>query len=143
MARAPKPTDFILPVDGLGTFTFAKRNFRDEIAIAVEFGRLSEGESETLGDNLRMFCSAMADLKVLTVDGPERWRPAQLDDLDPFDPQDYADMLKVWGALRDKEKTFRRGAGQGGEAGGPGSGGDGGVVVPPTVFPGADGPAVP
>lgn len=143
MARAAKPTDFVLPVDGLGTFTFAKRNFRDEIACSVEYARLTEGEAAILDEGTLLYCSALSDLKVLTVTAPDGWKADQLDDLDPFDENDYARVLKVWGALRDKEKTFRRGAGQGGEAGRQGAVGDGGVVVPNQVEPGSDGSSVP
>lgn len=140
MARAAKPTDFVLTVDGVGTFTFGRRTFRDEIAAGVEFARLTEGQADLVDDDLRIYCSAMADLKVLTVDAPAGWNAAELDDLDPFDEVTYANVLRVWGALRDKERSFRPGHAKGGQAGGEGPGLDGGVVVPGSVQAGPDGP---
>lgn len=126
----PSANDFTLPVENIGTFTFGKRTMRDQVAIAVEYGRLTEGAADLMEEETTIFCRALAQLKVMTVQGPDGWNP---DNLDPFDPDSYAAVLKVWGALRDKEVTFRPGAQSGGTGAGPGSGGDGGVLVPPQV----------
>jgi hypothetical protein len=129
MARAASISDFVVPVDDIGSFTFGRRNFRGQIASDIEFARLTEGVT-TIDEVLEMFCRAMADLKTFTVQAPADW---DVDELDPFDQDSYAKVLKVWGALRDKEAAFRQGTGTDGKAGGQGAGGDGGVVVPPTV----------
>jgi hypothetical protein len=98
-------SQFVEPVEGIGTFTFARRNMRLEIKSAVERKRLSEGEE--LDGFTALFVEAVADLKVLIVEGPDGWSPSQIDDMNPFDDATYGRVLKVWSALRGKEETFR------------------------------------
>lgn len=106
MSRLPAATDFHVPVDGIGTFSFAKRMMRDELRIAAEFSRLTEGvDSPT--PFLATVAGWISQLRVLTVDAPDGW---DLDALDPLDPESYAKLLKVHGALREKEDSFRGGA---------------------------------
>lgn len=121
MARESQPTDFVITVEGIGAFTFSKRTLRSGFAISAEYARLTEGEP--LDALTRHFAEAVAALKVLTVDAPDGWAPAALDDLSPFDDEAYANLLKVWGALSDKEETFRR-PGAKGKSGGEDEGGD-------------------
>lgn len=121
MARESQPTDFVITVEGIGAFTFSKRTLRSGFAIAAEYARLTEGEP--LDALIGRFAEAVATLKVLMVDAPAGWGPADLDDLSPFDDATYANLLKVWGALSDKEETFRR-PGAKSKGGGEGEGGD-------------------
>lgn len=104
MSRAPSPTDFVVTVDGIGTFTFAKKSFRDQLAISAEFARLTEA-LPIVPDYLAMVASPMAALRVLTVVAPNDW---DIDALDPEDSESYTKLMKVWGALRDKQASFRR-----------------------------------
>lgn len=106
MARIPNAaTDLTVPVEGIGTFTFAKKTMRDQIAIEVEYSRLTEGV-ETVTNFLWNLATAISVLKVMTVTAPDGW---DLDGLDPEDAESYAKLMQVWGALRDKQASFRKG----------------------------------
>lgn len=112
MARTPQATDFTVPVEGIGTFTFGRRTMRDEISIQVEFARLIEGVEPTAW--LQAVGGWLSALRVLTVKSPDGW---DLDDMDPLDDDTYARLNKVYEALVNKEGSFRRGkrlASQGG-----------------------------
>lgn len=118
MARLPNATtDFVAPVDGVGTFTFAKKSFRDQVAIEVEYARLTEGV-ETVTNFLYNIATAMATLTVLTVTAPDGW---DINALDPEDDESYMKLMKVWGALRDKQSAFRKAAKPGSEGAGTGA----------------------
>lgn len=107
MARTPKPTDFQVTVEGIGTFTFMRRRMREEMAISAEYSRLTEGvEVPTVWlDNVAGWIS---QLGVLTVHAPAGWT-LDLDELDPEDQDTYERLVKVHRALREKEKSFRTG----------------------------------
>jgi hypothetical protein len=113
MARAPKPTDFRVPVEGVGDFVFAKRTMADEIKVQVEFARMIDGVEPTQW--LQVVCGALADLRVLTVKAPDSW---DIDDLDPSDEDVYANLVKVHEAFREKERSFRRSKSEGDKASG-------------------------
>jgi hypothetical protein len=87
----------VVDVDGIGVFVFANHDMRAEIAISVEYARLSEGVD--LGGFIAVFVRAIAELKALTLDAPQGFRSDQLDDLDPFDDDIYARVLAVWNAM--------------------------------------------
>lgn len=106
MSRIPSNTDFQAPVDGIGTFTFARRRMRDEMAIAAEFSRLTEGV-ETPTPYLASVAGWISTLKVLTVASPDGW---DIDAMDPLDEDTYANLVKVHTALREKEGSFRSGS---------------------------------
>lgn len=103
MARTPRETDFTVPVDGVGTFTFGRRTMRDEISIQVEFARLIDGVEPTAW--LQAVCGWVSALRVLTVRAPEGW---DLDGMDPLDDDTYARLSRVYDALIEKERSFRR-----------------------------------
>ncbi|HCE08542.1 MAG TPA: hypothetical protein DEQ40_08070 [Oxalobacteraceae bacterium] len=135
MSRLPNSTtDFVVPVDGIGTFSFAKKSLRDQIAIESEYNRLTEGQ-----DNVTTFlwniASATASLKVLTIAAPHGW---DVDALDPEDPESYINLMKVWGALRDKQASFRQAGKPAVQGEGQAPISDAGVLVPAQVQPGAD-----
>lgn len=105
MAREPRTTDFVAQVDGVGIFTFAKRDMRDNFKVRAEYVRLTEGVTPTGDDDfMDIFAGAVAAIKVLTVEAPAGW---EIDALDPFDDENYGKVMKVWEALRGKELTFR------------------------------------
>lgn len=108
MSRIPSNTDFQISVDGIGTFTFGRRRMRDEMAIAAEFSRLTEGV-ETPTPYLASVAGWVSTLKILTVEAPEGW---DMDEMDPLDDDTYAKLVKVHTALRDKERSFRSGSKQ-------------------------------
>jgi hypothetical protein len=105
MPRAAAPGDFQIQVEGLGSFTFAKRTMRDEFAIAAEYSRLTEGV-DTPTDFLHGYARIFATIKVLQVVVPDGWN---IDDLDPLDGDtSFAQLRAVFAALRAKEDDFRR-----------------------------------
>jgi hypothetical protein len=130
MSRLPNSTtDFVVPVDGVGSFSFAKKKFSDQIAIESEYNRLTEGQ-DTVTTFLWNIATATANLKVLTVSAPPNW---DVEELDPEDPESYIKLMKVWGALRDKQAAFRQGAKPAVEGIGEAPIPDVGVLVPPQV----------
>lgn len=104
MPRAAAPGDFQIQVEGLGSFTFARRTMRDEFAIAAEYSRLTEGV-QTPTDFLHYYARAFSTIKVLQVVGPDGWN---VDQLDPQEDASYAQMIGVFDALRAQEADFRR-----------------------------------
>jgi hypothetical protein len=116
MTRLPNSTDFQITIDDIGTFTFGRRRMRDELAIAAEFSRLTEGV-ETPTPFLANVAGWISVLKVLTVEAPEGW---DIDAMDPLDDDTYAKLVKVHVALREKEGSFRSGSKQASEADGQG-----------------------
>ena len=134
MARLPSTTDIVVPVDGIGVFTFAKKTMRDQFAIESEYSRLTEGV-ETVTEFLWSAANSFANLKVLTVSAPEGWN---LEGLDPDKAEDWEKLKRVWSALRDKQLSFRKTAQVGSEKPGPGTVEDDGVLVSKEIQPGAD-----
>jgi hypothetical protein len=117
MSRAPAATDFHVDVDGVGQFVFAKRTMRDELRIAAEYSRLTEGV-ETPTNFLATVAGWISTLKALTVEAPHGW---DLDEMDPFDDETHEKILKVYASLRVKEGSFRKGKNPPSEGSGPGS----------------------
>lgn len=116
MARIPNAvTDFVVPVEGVGEFTFAKKSIRDQFAIETEYSRLTEGY-ESVTNFLHNLATAVSNLTVLTVTAPDGW---DVFALDPDDSDSYMKIMKVWGALRDKQVAFRKGPQADGQAAGP------------------------
>lgn len=126
---------FTVTVDGVGSFTFAKRTMRQEMRIAAEYSRLTEGLDKP-SPWFDFIAGVIACLKVLMLDGPDEWK--NLDELDPSDDEVYSKLVAIHGALRLKEGSFRRGSQSGGTQGGAGDGAVGGVLVSAAVQPPAN-----
>lgn len=113
MPRKPNPaTDFNVTVEGVGHFTFGRRTMADEFAIQRKFADLAGGADHT--EWLSIVGGWVSALTVLTVRAPEGW---DIDEMDPLDQDVYANLKKVYDALRDKEDSFRGKRGKGSEAG--------------------------
>lgn len=122
--RAPSDKDFRVPVEGVGDFVFARRSLADEIAIQVEYARITQGvPNPTMA--LFTLALAMATFRVLMVSCPPGW---DLDGLDPLDDEEFGQIEKIYTALRGREDSFRKGARKGSEAGSAGDGSDGRVL---------------
>ena len=134
MARTPAPTDFYVEVEGIGTFSFAKRTMREEMRIGAEFSRYTEG-LPVVTPWLDAVAGWMSTLSVLTVKAPDGW---SLENLDPLDEDSYAKLARVHAALRLKEDDFRRQAKPGNQAARAGNGEVAGVLVSEKVQPAAD-----
>lgn len=112
MARTPQETDFVVPVEKIGNFTFGRRKMSDEIAVQVEYARIIDGVEPTAW--LQAVGGWISTLRVLTVSAPPGW---DVDELDPTDPETYAKLKLVYEALSERERSFRRKPKPAGEAG--------------------------
>ncbi len=131
--RRPSENDFAVPVEGLGTFTFARRRLKDEIAIQVERSKILGG-TEFPTDFLWNLGAWLSTIRVLMVLAPNGWNP---DELDPLEPETFDEISRVFVALREKEDSFRRKPRKGSEEQGEADSKDGGLLVPPEVQPAA------
>lgn len=125
MSRTPADTDFHQEVEGVGHFVFARRTMRDEMRIAAEFSRLTEGV-ETPTNFLATVAGWIATLKVLTVSAPDGW---DLDEMNPLDDDVFARIGGVNKALRTREGQFRAPKGTAGQNGGQAAGGHDQLLV--------------
>jgi len=105
MTRDKSASDYEITIDGIGTFMFARRNMRDQFRIQAEYARLTEGVSPIPVD-LDIAAQAVSCLNVLTVSAPETW---DISAMDPLEEESYAKILQVYGAVRAREESFRRG----------------------------------
>lgn len=117
MSRAPAATDFHVDVEGVGLFIFAKRTMRDELRIAAEYSRLTEGV-ETPTGFLADMGGWISTLKALTVEAPHGW---DIDEMDPFEDESHQKIFKVYAALRVQEGSFRKAKNPGSKNSGPGA----------------------
>jgi hypothetical protein len=138
MTRSASPNDFTVEVQGVGDFTFGRRTNRDRFKIAADYHRLTEGLE--VGDSeFGLTAEAFATVKCLLVEGPaDLSAMLDLDAAAAMGPDDDAKLLRVYFALRQKELSFRPGAGEGGKAPGAVNGGQPGVLVSPEVQPAAE-----
>lgn len=113
MARKPHPTDFQVPIEGIGTFTFARRAMREEIDIQREFARILNGVEPTAW--LATVGGWLSTLRVLTVAAPDGW---DIEAMDPTDNETYEKLGRVHDALLAQERSFRRGPGVASQASG-------------------------
>lgn len=120
---------FHAEVEGVGRFGFRQRTMRDEFRVEAIYSDLTGGIATPTGV-LEFYARAFATLKTLTESAPEDW---DLESLDPFDPDSYARLQKVYSALRGAEERFRSGPGKDGQGVGTKSRWDAEAVVPPAV----------
>jgi len=113
MPRIANTTDFTVPVEGVGSFTFGRRKMNDQILIHQELSAIYGGVHPTQW--LETVGPMIATLKVMTVLAPKAW---DIDELDPLDDATYIKLRRVFEALRDQENSFRAGAGVAGEGNG-------------------------
>lgn len=133
MARRPHNTDFAVPVEGIGTFTFAHRRMADEIKIQAEYARMIDGTEPTQW--LSLVAGWISALTVLTVHAPAGW---DIEEMDPLDDETYAKLKRVYDALVEKEQSFRGNNGKARQGERTGAGAVDGVLVPQEVQPSAD-----
>ncbi len=90
-------------IPGIGLFTSQPRTLRTEIAIGVEYTRLTEGIPNPPAW-LHGICDIVSTLKVLLTAWPAGW---SLDDLDPADPATTAALQQIYQGVLDAEARFR------------------------------------
>ncbi|ECB1886238.1 hypothetical protein IAJ44_004294 [Salmonella enterica] len=108
--RRSLPTDFFENIDGIGRFRFARRKMADELQIQRLYAEYAGGVEPTVW--LATLAEYLSTLRVLIVEAPESW---DLDSMDPLDDDTYKKISRVFVALREREETFRAGAGNNGK----------------------------
>lgn len=136
MTRAPGSNDFTVDVDGIGTFTFARRQMRDIYRIRGDYNKLTGGNYDEEGNYGDVSALAFVTLSLLMVAAPTGFSLSTLDPL--VDDQCDEKVLKVFTALREKELSFRPRPAQAGEGGGEGAAQHVRAGVSAPVQPGAD-----
>lgn len=122
------PKTYTKTIEGVGQFTWRiPRSMKDELAIAAEFSRITEGV-ERPTPWLSSMAEMLSVLKVLTIEQPDDW---DIDGMDPLEPETYKKITEVFGALTAAEGRFR-GKREGDRQA---DGGDRGAVVPTEVQP--------
>jgi len=103
--RTAKTTDFNVEVEGFGVFVFGRRTKEDVYKIRSRYNALTEGNYEPDGSVSDLGALGFVTLQTLTVSEPETFNLAEMDPLmdDDFDKK----IMKVFGALREKEQSFR------------------------------------
>lgn len=141
MPREAKSTDFHVDVEGIGQFLFARRSLGDVFKIRGQYAKLTGGNYDEEGNVADYTALAFVTIQTLLVDAPKSFN---IETLDPLLDENFdAPILKIFGALRAKELSFRPRPAPGGEGAGQGNGEHVQPVVPPKVQPGADGSSLP
>lgn len=109
--RNPGNNDYSVTVEGIGTFTFARRKLSDELRVQAEHSRIIDGVDQPT-EWLHSLATWMATLRVLMVTGPAGW---DLEELDPIEPETFEQISSVYAAMRAKENSFRKKSGKGSE----------------------------
>lgn len=136
MSRTASPSDFQVDVPGLGTFTFARRTQRDVYRIRGEYNKLTGGNYDDDGNFGDLPALAYVTVGTLVVEQPAGFDFARLDPL--LDEACDEKVLKIFMALREKELSFRPGAGAGVQGAGAGDGEQLRAGVPAPLQPAAD-----
>ncbi len=133
--RAAKDTDFLIDLEGVGKFRFARRTFGDRIKIRGEIARMSRD----FGDDLDAVAevTVVAVYKTLVVACPKGWEDIEAIDLvDRPEAEDQAWQLFL--KLQDAESRFRQDRDEAREKNGQGDVAVDPVLVPSTVSPPAE-----
>ncbi|MFM0165768.1 hypothetical protein PQR39_35730 [Paraburkholderia sediminicola] len=104
--RTEKDSDFNVEVEGFGTFIFGRRTKEDVYKIRSRYNVLTEGNYEDDGSVADFGALGLVTLQTLMVSAPETFN---LDAMDPLMDDDFENkIMKVFGALRAKEQSFRQ-----------------------------------
>lgn len=133
--RQPKDTDFLVELDGVGKFRFARRTFGDRIKIRGEIARMARD----FGDDLDAVAevTVVAVYKTLIVACPKGWEDIEAIDLvDRPEAEDQAWQLFL--KLQDAESRFRQERDEKREADRQGDGALDPLLVSPALSPTAE-----
>ena len=86
------------------TFSASLAGVGDEVKIQAEAERILGGA--TTNETLQAVARAIAELQVLTVTAPDGW---DVEEVDPFDDDAVAEVMRAHGGLRAAEVKFRLG----------------------------------
>lgn len=123
--HTPSPTDYVVPLPGIGDFTIARRMMADHLKINVEYSRITEGIKPS--EWLDTLATCISVIKVLTVRAPDGW---DIDRMDPFEAKTYQQILDLHTLIAEKEGSFRQKPTTGSASDGQGEVSKPGVVVP-------------
>lgn len=103
--RKPTDTDFILDVEGVGSFRFAKKTYGDHIQMRAEQSRIVGANP---GDDRELVGHGMivSHYKVLMVTCPAGWEDIEAMDMTEK-PEIEQQIMDVHFALREKLDSFR------------------------------------
>lgn len=138
-----KPTDFFVPIEGVGTFRFNRKTYSAQIRIDAELLRILGPGPHPTDPTMNTHAAIVATYKALMVECPAGWEDLEAIDLTE-DPDIELKILDVYMALRGKLHSFRKPAPaeQAGEGAGAGDAQVDGVLGPQQVQPVTDGPTV-
>ncbi len=107
MPRAKKDTDFIVSIEGIGKFRFARPTLLDHAMITARYFELSGGQGDK-SNYLASIADAMAHIGTLCVSAPDKWE--NIENV-PFDNDDViTELLMIYRALKDQLNSFRSSA---------------------------------
>lgn len=117
--RPSKDTDFFIDLPGVGVFRFGRRTYGDRLKIRAEYLRLVKEFGDEDPD-LSMYAAMISTHSVLCVEAPDGW--SDLSELDLVAPGDTeGKVFELYGLLKAKEDSFRKGESKSGEATGQGT----------------------
>lgn len=110
--RAPRETDFFIPIDGVGTFRYGRRTLGDRMRIRAQYLRYTEefGDDDP---NLSMYAGMFSTHSVLCVEAPSGWE--DLADIDATDEDKVEAAFKLFTELKKMEDSFDKGVVKSGE----------------------------
>jgi len=116
--RTAKTDDFNVDVEGFGRFVFGRRTKEDVYKIRSRYNVLTEGNYLADGRVGDLGGLGLVTLQTLLVSAPETFN---LEAMDPLMDDDFEEkIMKVFGALRAKEQSFRSEPAKGSEGAGAG-----------------------
>ncbi|MFZ4538517.1 hypothetical protein [Propionivibrio sp.] len=130
--REPKDTDFLIDLEGVGKFRFARRTFNDRIKIRGEIAVMSRD----FGDDLDTVAevTVLAVYKTLVVACPKGWE--DLGGVDLVDrPEVEEQAWQLFMKLQDAESRFRQDRDEARQKDGQGDVAVDPVLVSPKVSP--------
>lgn len=102
--RPAKDTDFLVDLEGVGKFRFARRTFGDRIKIRGEIARMSRDFGDDLDSVAEV--SVVAIYKTLIVSCPKGWEDIEAIDLVEH-PEAEEQAWQLFIKLNDAEDRFR------------------------------------
>lgn len=102
--RSAKDTDFLVDLEGVGKFRFARRTFGDRIKIRGEIARMSRDFGDDLDSVAEV--TVVAIYKTLIVSCPKGWEDIEAIDLVEH-PEAEEQAWQLFIKLQDAEARFR------------------------------------
>lgn len=105
MSRTPHATDFFVEVDGIGRLGFARRKLIDQFKIRGLYSAATSGNFDAAGNMADLGALAYVTIQTLIVPSSGQF---DIDLIDPLmDDNAEEEIMRIWIALREKERSFR------------------------------------